>query len=61
MEFKESSIFSAILTFPGMYGTINKLADVFRVILKIFSNLIQVIFFKGRIVRYQLNVRLVEN
>jgi hypothetical protein len=41
MEFKESSEFSAILMIPGMYGTINKHADVFREIMKIFPNLIR--------------------
>jgi hypothetical protein len=62
MEFKESLIISAILTIFGMYGTINKHADVFRGIMKILSYSYSLIFFlHRRIVRCQLNARLVEN
>ena len=61
MDFKESLIFSAILTIFGMYGTINKHADVFRGIMKILSYSYSLIFLHRRIVGCQLNARLVEN
>jgi hypothetical protein len=47
MEFKESPVFSAILTIFGMYGTINKHADIFRGIMKILSYSYSLIFFSS--------------